>query len=231
MKHFGVLSLVILFTCFSFSNPTTRIKQTREATDFTKISCSLGVTLHLKQGSFEVIVEANEDILGKIETKVDNNTLIIKKKDGNGNLNSNIDVYVTLPKLTNLSLAGSTQTFFENTFQFQNLDISSAGSCTLNFNSFSAEKLVLDLAGSCVVKIENAATCDNIEMQLAGSNNVFAKELAAKNATVDIGGSSKCELNVTEKLDVSIAGSGSVLYAGNPVINSQISGSGKITKM
>ena len=64
-----------------------------------------------------------------------------------------------------------------------------------------------------------------------GSGNVKSFGFIVQKAEDDIKGSGDASVNVTQDLKVRINGSGSVYYQGNPpVVNSQISGSGKLIK-
>jgi hypothetical protein len=68
-------------------------------------------------------------------------------------------------------------------------------------------------------------------VKISGSGDVKAFGFDAKKADITISGSGNVEVNVAESLEVVISGSGNILYKGSPaVINSQISGSGKLIK-
>ena len=60
----------------------------------------------------------------------------------------------------------------------------------------------------------------------SGSGNLKAIEFPADKVEVNIMGSANCWVNAVKNLKVKIAGSGNVIYRGNPAIDSSIAGSG-----
>ncbi len=55
--------------------------------------------------------------------------------------------------------------------------------------------------------------------------------LKGKSAYTNTSGSGSIKLQVSDNLNVTIAGSGSVFYVGNPIITTKISGSGTVVHL
>ena len=62
------------------------------------------------------------------------------------------------------------------------------------------------------------------------SGDYLGRELLSEEAKVRIGGSGSARLHASVKLDASIAGSGSVIYSGNPEVKQHTLGSGTVRR-
>lgn len=101
------------------------------------------------------------------------------------------------------------------------------GSGDLDLNDLNESSLDLDLNGSGGV-VANGDT-DEFRIRVSGSGSMDAKRLRSKEASVQITGSGDIEVNATDSLDVSIIGSGNVVYYGNPKkVEPNIIGSGNV---
>ena len=68
----------------------------------------------------------------------------------------------------------------------------------------------------------------DLEINLYGSGSFMGFPLKVADCRIRIEGSGECEVNVTEKLDVGIKGSGNIYYKGHPSIRTDIKGSGTL---
>jgi hypothetical protein len=106
--------------------------------------------------------------------------------------------------------------------------ITLGGSGAIMARDIHTDRLKVLLGGSG--DISTAGTADDQDIVIGGSGSYHAADLKSKTATISIGGSGDADLNVTEKLNVTIAGSGSVTYAGEPTVTQHILGSGTVKK-
>ncbi len=67
-----------------------------------------------------------------------------------------------------------------------------------------------------------------LDIHITGAGNVKAFDLEVNDCSIYITGSGNCEVNVIEKLQVTISGVGNVFYKGTPTLASDISGVGKV---
>ena len=82
--------------------------------------------------------------------------------------------------------------------------------------------------GSGNVAITTPLETDHLEVMLMGSGNFNGFLLSSQTCQVDIVGSGNCELSVSNHLDATLEGSGSVFYKGNPIIMADVQGSGRV---
>lgn len=183
----------------------------RQINGFTRVNTQGSTSVFITQGeTFEVSVKAYENLIPYLETNVVNGTLEIRYKDNINVRNDNSEVYITMPALSGTYINGSADITTTGTFTGTSLEASISGSGNLIFAN---------------------GVYDNLKYTSSGSGNLEAFGVTLKHANISIAGSGNAETTATESLTVSIAGSGTVYYKGDPEeVNSEISGSGKVIK-
>jgi hypothetical protein len=233
-QTFGGIILAVLWVAvlYSFANPFVSNgntdRQTRNVDEFSRVYLSVDATLYITQGSPQKLeIEADPDVLADIETEVNGESLNIKTQK---NLrNKTITVYITVPEIEGLGVAGSGTILGQGKISADDLDLEVAGSGKIELSDVSAAELSADIAGSGDIQVSGTAS-DELEVEIAGSGNFKGSDLEAKEVEIHIAGSGSTWVNASSSLDVEIAGSGDVYYKGSPQINSSIVGSGNIKK-
>lgn len=82
--------------------------------------------------------------------------------------------------------------------------------------------------GSGNLTINSPMVTDHLEVRLMGSGSFRGFLLSSQTCQADIVGSGNCEISVANHLDAVLEGSGSVFYKGNPRIQEDIQGSGRV---
>lgn len=183
------------------------------------------------QGSFNVVlisdilisdikdsitIEADENIIPYILTKVENDILIIKFQEG-------VHVRGTLKKL-------------QVTVPVQNInEISLQGSGNIKSKNakVNAENVSILVDGSGYVDIDIDGETDTLRAEVKGSGYIHAYKLASDVVTAIVRGSGKIKTTVIvmDEFKVTIDGSGDIFYKGTGTPskhNTNIKGSGKI---
>jgi hypothetical protein len=212
---------------------------------FNAINNEADFNVFVEQDSiYQVIVQAESNLIPHIKTMVNGNTLIVST---NENLRNNypINIYVKTPTLNNVTLNGSglvqTDTIVSNNFTVKlsgsgdmngqvispvvNVVLSGSGSINYHVNT---ENVDSNLSGSGAINLSGTATNGNHTISGSGSLNSY--NLLENYVQAKISGSGNMFVNVSNQLDVTISGSGSVYYVGNPQLNINISGSGSVIK-
>lgn len=102
------------------------------------------------------------------------------------------------------------------------------GACSGIVKGIAADVFSVALNGSA--NLTASGTANSLQSTLNGSNRLESKDLKIKDASVSITGAGDAVVNATASLKVSITGSGSVDYYGNPPkIDKQIVGVGSVT--
>ncbi len=224
---FGLLSLS-LTSCFDdwgIKGEGPVISEERSLEPFKRVQNALSADVYIRQGPQEEIrIEAQENILNNIITKVRNGRLEMGF-DENVRRHDGIKIWITIPEVRELSVSGSGALYSEGQIEAEELELNISGSGDARLLAM-VDYLEANISGSGKVKLEGQA--NELNFRVSGSGEIDALGMPAKVANVHISGSGDCFLEVHDRLDVSISGSGDVSYRGQPVVNSSISGSGNL---
>lgn len=169
----------------------------------------------------EVSVSGSGDVIG--ESKITTNDLELKVS-GSGNLKLDIDasgdVEGDVSGSGDMELSGKCKSFESHV----------SGSGKVDMAMTIQQKADLSVSGSGEIKAKGSAS--DVEAGISGSGKILAADLQTNRCEVKISGSGDVEISVKEELDANISGSGKVRYKGDPAkVNSNASGSGKVSKM
>ncbi|RIH64681.1 DUF2807 domain-containing protein [Mariniphaga sediminis] len=196
--------------------------------DFEKVKSEGAFDVHITKGDeFEVVVNAESNLLQYIETHVKNNTLRIYTS-GLHSLNNRLpmEVYVTTPYLEGITQSGS-GTISTGYFTAEHFDAVISGSGTIE-TYVEAASVDAVISGSGALTISGEA--EVADFLLSGSGEMDAWDLDLHDCDATISGSGDIWIQVSHYLKAAISGSGNVFYSGSPSIETHISGSGDIIR-
>jgi hypothetical protein len=164
--------------------------------------------VRVRDGSFEVHVSGDDNLIEHIVTEVHDGTLHVRWEDGvsaNPRVSTVVKVYT--PELDRISLTGS---------------------CDVDVEGVRAERFSAQLSGSGDMEV--AGECSDLEVLLSGSGDMFLGDLRSRRAVVRLSGSGDVVVHADESADVEVQGSGDVAVRGRPgQFTTRISGSGEVT--
>ncbi len=224
--------LVAFLIVFPFnSRAGEEVSEIRDVGAFHSVEFKGRGEVYLSQGGdVELRLEGDEELLKNYQTTVADGKLIIKNDSWLKSLRRKpITVYITMPKISQLSAAGSGSIFTESTINSDSLTLRLDGSGNIELD-VQAQEVESSIHGSGEIRLRG--TADRLQHTQAGSGDLNGFDLETVTSVVKISGSGNCKLLVLERLDVLISGSGKVFYRGEPKeVNQEISGSGKVIKM
>jgi hypothetical protein len=183
--------------------------EARDVSGFNEVELKGVGNLSLEQtGSESLTVEAEEDVLPKIRTEVENKRLIISpERNTSINTNKPINYKLTVKDLNTLEVSGSGN---------------------VEAKDINTDELAVTIGGAGDVEIRGSA--DSQEVEISGSGEYRAGDLESKEATIDVRGSGLATVNVSDELEAEVNGSGSVEYIGDPMVQQEVSGAGEVRK-
>lgn len=185
------------------------MSEARDVSGFNEVELKGVGNLSLEQtGSESLTVEAEEDVLPKIRTEVENKRLIISpERNTSINTNKPINYKLTVKDLNTLEVSGSGN---------------------VEAKDINTDELAVTIGGAGDVEIRGSA--DSQEVEISGSGEYKAGDLESKEATIDVRGSGLATVNVSDELEAEVSGSGSVEYIGDPMVQQEVSGAGEVRK-
>ena len=207
-------------------------KEKREVGNFNAIASSGSWDVMVAYGESNTIqLEGDENLLEYIETKVEGGKLNIKaKKSVNLRSKHKITVYVSLTRLTEVSLSGSGDIMGEGKFDNEGTTrfrLSGSGSIKLAFNK--VKDVETSISGSGNIRLSGSTHA--VSAHISGSGNTDCSELICDEASANISGSGNVKINANKSIDAKIAGSGNVYYKGAANdIQQHVAGSGRVIR-
>ncbi|MBX3009245.1 MAG: DUF2807 domain-containing protein [Melioribacteraceae bacterium] len=169
---------------------------------------NIGNVFVTQENSPSIKVEADDNIIKDVTTKVENGSLVISLANKSYS-NITVHVYVSSPIIEKLLIEGAGNIVVEkpiNTGKIQ---------CAIN--------------GTGNISLKGAA--DEMTCTINGAGNINAFNFIVLKCTALINGVGNCEINVLKELIASITGTGNITFDGNPqTVSSSITGMGKIAK-
>lgn len=181
--------------------------QKRQVPAFTSISTNGAFTIEVtcqKEPSLEI--EGDENVLGFVKTEVGSNILRLENSQ-NYSVSEPVRVKISVPNLEGLAVNGAGH---------------------IDVKGLKNDKFEIDTNGAPTITV--AGTTKMVDISANGAGKVDAQNLHATRAVVDARGVAKVDLDVSDQLDVEISGPSSVTYNGNPSVNKNIHGPGKLTR-
>jgi hypothetical protein len=208
------------------------IQEERQVANFNKISFAGTGNLIIVQTSTESLrIEAEDNIVPRISTRVDDQTLIIEYRAAWPtfwfNPTKPINIYVNVKDIQKIEGSGAT-TIKSDSIKTDKLEITGSGMTKAEL-SIEVGQLVSEISGAGDFIISGKA--DNQDSTISGAGKYEAKQLLSKDAKVEISGAGQATVDAQDKLDVEVSGAGQVFYIGNPKISQKISGAGKVEKL
>lgn len=212
----GVLAVALLYrfdVLGSSSGSSTRgsgvpASQTRQVAAFHSVELAGGNNVVIRVGAKQsVVVKADDNLLDRVTTTVKAGALVIGSTPGSLTPRSPMSVEVGVPSLDALALTGSGNILVDG---------------------IETERLKVTLAGSG--NLFGSGTATSLDVTVSGSGNARFTQLVADEVHAVVSGSGTIFVTATRRLDASVPGTGTIIYAGNPQdVAKSVTGAGAIS--
>jgi len=204
--------------------------QTRPVSGFDRVDLyGVGKLIVRQTGTDSLTIEGDDNIVPVIKAEVSGGILRI-------GLESNQDIRPRVPLVFNvttnvlsalyLSGAGSVEADDIRADDFETR-LSGAGSTHLGNLTASSLRVALSGAGDFTLSGNTSIQ----EVTLTGAGSYRGGDLQSRSATVRASGAGSATVRVSDHLDASLSGVGSIRYYGSPMVQQHKSGVGSITKI
>ena len=237
MKQFTKMMAVVVLAASTISckkdiigrGPITT--ETRSITGFKGIDLRMnGNVYYTNATAWKVEIAAPQSLFGSIETYLVDQNLVVKYSNGRTyDADDRIRINVSGPDVSRFMLNTSGSIYSTNDIQVPALFLRSNGSGNISLqnvitNSIDAEGTV---SGSISA---TGGTTVSAQIKSDASADVNLQGIIAKSVSARTVGSGDIRIRVTEHLDATINGSGSIYYTGYPSVSPHISGSGHLVR-
>ena len=214
MRKLACLVLLTVLAAGCHGNFGSRIKgsgkrelQKREVAPFTSISTEGAFTIEITcQKDLGLEVEGDDNILEYVSADVSGNVLRLKNTK-NFSTNEPVKFRISVPNLEGFS---------------------SNGAGRIDIKGMNNERFEIDANGAPTIIV--AGTTKVIDIGANGAAKIDTTKLHASRGVVDTNGASKVDLDVSDQLDATVNGPSTITYKGDPVVNKNVRGPGKVER-
>ncbi|MBN1484685.1 MAG: DUF2807 domain-containing protein [Chloroflexia bacterium] len=227
------------------------VERDREVGSFRGVELATIGTLYIEVGEREGLrIEAEDNILPYIETKVRDDVLIISA-DTTANIRprKSIQYYLTVEELDTiiLSSVGNVEAPDLESKHFM-IRLSSTGNLTMG--DLEADTLVVNLSSTGSLEMDKLQA-NRLEVTINSTGNVSidggeveeqtvtlsstgdyeARRLDSERATVKISSTGSATIRVSEELTADLTSTGSLYYAGEPRVDANVTSTGNLERL
>lgn len=189
------------------------IRETRDLSNFTGVNVSGAFEVVLKPGPFDVVVEADENLMQVIRTEVKNGQLHIYTDGLSIKKARKLNLYVSLPELRDLDVSGAAEVSGKEAFATQLLRIEMSGAAELALN-VAVDELHFKSSGAAETDLQGMAT--KALISLSGASELQANALENQLMEVHQSGASSAEVHCEADIQASVSGASSLRCNGKP---------------
>ena len=223
-------SLFIIAGCHNITGSGNIIKSDRSVGDFTSLKVNNGISVKISTGSVQKItVEADDNVIEDVETKLVGKELVIKFSDNFSINNSDVTVSVVMPVVDALTAGGgSSINSLATLSKTDGMKLKASGGASINVD-VDARSLEMEASGGATIKVKGRAQMVNIDG--SGGATVNAYDLLAETAVLEASGGASVKAFASLNVDAKASSGASVSYKGNPTgsVNKKESGGGSVS--
>ncbi|MDQ2177737.1 head GIN domain-containing protein [Marinifilum sp. D714] len=203
-------------------------KQDREIGSFSAISSGSGIDVYLRQGDKEsVTVEADENLLDLIVTRIKGDKLVIKTEDPIRRAKK-LNVYVTFVNVNEISVSSGSDLESSHLLKFENLDISVSSGADADLE-LQADDLTCSVSSGADANL--SGTANSFYGKASSGSDLRAADLKAKVCRAKASSGGDVTVYASESIEASASSGGDVNYYGEPTkVNVSSSSGGDVNR-
>lgn len=204
-----LICLVLAAACTQAQTQT----ETRTVSGFTGIKAGGAFEIILTQGPSDAVkIEADQKMLNKIRTEVNDNVLSIYT-DGRTEINSPVRIFVTVKELQKIDVGGACKLTGESIFASDKIVLNTSGAARIELKVKTSE---LDITAAGAGTIDLAGAASSLKANLSGATSLRAFELEASTVSVEASGASSAKVKAGNEITAEASGASSINYKGEP---------------
>lgn len=200
-------------------------EEQREITgDFTVITAAEGLDVYVTQDrDFEILVEADENVIDLIGTDIKNARLKIHAIENIGRATKK--VYVTLPEITSLRTSSGADLITREVISADKISLDASSGSDLRVQ-LSADEVNADTSSGATIRISGEANI--LYADASSGSDIKAGEFEVKTCEADASSGADIRVNVSEKLIADASSGADIKYTGKAQVKKSKSVSGSV---
>jgi len=229
MKNLLILAAIVFSaaSCHHIEGSGNIVTEKRQTGDFKGVSAGGGFEVEIKTGPVtSVEVEADDNLIKLIETRVSGDMLHIESKDHFSISDGHFKVYITAPEINTIKSSGAANVKALDLLKSNSkifLDASGAGNITAEVD---APEIETEASGAG--NIEVSGRTREYNAKASGSGNIKSSKLMSENTEAEASGAGSVHVHSSVSLKANASGAGSVYYKGGGSVQQKVSGAGSV---
>lgn len=216
----------VLNACFVGDiGPSDEIERDLPAVDFDRLETGEAFQVDVQQGTFfQVTARGDRRDLNDLLAEKEGSTLVIRYGH-HRNRRHDTNIVITMPQLYGVNFSGASQSRvsgFSHHDRFT-VNLSGASVCQLDV---TAGSLMSVLSGASFLSLRGGARV--LDADVSGASALRAFDFPVAEADVSVSGASEGQVSVSDQLLVTATGASVLIYRGQPVVESKISGASAV---
>ena len=224
---FSFITLLAFASCNQKTGSGDVITEKRQTGNFTGISVGGAFEVEIRVGPVTAVeVEADDNIIKYIETRVSGDILKISTKSSSGFNNAHLKVLVTVPEIRSIKSSGAANVKALDVLKSSgkiSLDVSGAGEIKA---AVDAPEIYVEASGAG--NIELSGRTRDYKLKSSGSGDIKSFDLQSENTDVDVSGAASAHVHASVSLRAEASGAGNISYKGGAIVQQKTSGAGSI---
>jgi hypothetical protein len=231
MKQLFFIAVIIslLVSCHHVTGSGNIVTEKKQVGKFSGVSAGSSFEVELRIGpSYSVEIEADDNLVKLIETKMKDGNLRIEIRHNYSIKNEHLKAYVTAPNITVVKSSGAANMKALDPLKSTHkiiFETSGAGKITAQVDAPAIEA-----KSSGAGNIELTGRTRDYKADASGAGSIETTNLQSENATVETSGAGNVHLHASVKLKAHASGAGNIYYRGGADVQQNVSGAGKIVK-
>lgn len=226
---FFSFTLFLLASCRQINGSGNIVTEKRQPGNFSGISVGGAFEVELKTGPVtEVNVEADDNIVGLIETKVSGDILTIKTRGNISIHNAHTKIYVTAPAIMSVKSSGASDVKLINEIKNDSklsFEVSGAGGIKGQVN---APEIFAHVSGAGDVELTGRTK--KYEAEISGGGTLKTGNLLSEITEVSVSGAGNAHVHASVNLKIEASGAGNVYYKGGATVQQSVSGAANVKR-
>jgi phage shock protein PspC (stress-responsive transcriptional regulator) len=197
--------------------------------DFNRLEIMGPFIVNIKRGDrFSIQANGDEDDLDEVEFDVDNGQLKIGYRNHfDFEDKKQIEIFITMPTLEAISLAGATNASIKGFTDRNDMDVQLSGAAQAKMN-VEANQITLELTGASQLELDGEAY--HLDATVNSASKLEAYGMSVRRADLEVNSAGGAEVNVTEDLNAEANSGGQIRYKGSAHVQSDTNSGGSVER-
>ncbi|MEO6489740.1 MAG: head GIN domain-containing protein [Ferruginibacter sp.] len=219
-----VLGILSLAACRYRSGSGNIITEKRSTAEFTGVIVAGGFEVEIKTGPPQVKVEADDNLMRYVETKVVNGQLKIRMEDVNVH-DAHLKIYITAPEINTIKASAAADVIAKDVLISRKINLQVSGGSGIEAGIDAPETSVEASSGG---SIKLSGRTRDLKVTCSSGSVIKAKSLLSENTTVNASSGGAANVHASVTLEANASSGGDISYSGAANVRKSVSSGGTI---